>query len=119
MKKIFLLAAMAITLTVGMNAQKPSRVPAYQGLIERVQPNGDTLRTYLRGDERRHWLMTEDHWQLFENKKGWLVYAQKTRKGEIVVSRKKAHNAENRSKCENKWLNKKGNKLMSREEVVN
>ena len=57
MKKIITIV-FAVLLAIGLQAQAPARVPAYQGLIERVQPNGDTLRTYLRGDERSHYMMT-------------------------------------------------------------
>ncbi len=111
MKRFFIIAAMTI-FAMGIQAQAPARVPAYRGLIERVQPNGDTLRTYLRGDERKHWMMTEDGWQIFENDKGWYVYA-KSRKTKVenqkaVESRKKAHNTEDRSRCEKRWLNKYG-----------
>ena len=77
----------------------------------RVQPNGDSLRTYLRGDERMHWSMTEDGWQIVQNKRGWYVYAQKKVRGEMLEvkgSCKKAHNAEKRSKCEQQWLEKNG-----------
>ena len=110
MKKIFLMAVMAMMMmSLGVQAQqRPSKVPAYQGVIERVQPNGDTLRTYLRGDERIHWTMTEDGWQIKEDKKGWLKYAKLNRQGEAVISSRKAHNAEKRSKCEVKWLDKHG-----------
>lgn len=91
-------------------AQTPQRqsVPAYRGLVERVQPNGDTLRTYLRGDERLHWLMTEDGWQIGENKCGWLVYMKQKKDGSLHKTCRKAHNAENRSCCEKKWLDKHG-----------
>lgn len=106
MKRFFIIAAV-VCIAMGMQAQGPARVPAYRGLIERVQPNGDTLRTYLRGDERMHWMMTEDNWQILENDKGWLVYAQ-SKKAKIVKSRKKVHNAEDRSKCEKRWLEKHG-----------
>ena len=106
-KYLFLVAMMAMMVT-GMNAQTPAKVPAYRGLIERVQPNGDTLRTYLRGDEHHHWMMTEDGWQIREDNKGWLKYVKTNRKGEIVTARRKAHNAEKRSKCETKWLEKHG-----------
>lgn len=112
MKKILIIAAMMV-IAMGMQAQAPARVPAYRGLIERVQPNGDTLRTYLRGDERKHWMMTEDGWQIFENDKGWYVYAKKSGKrkaesGKAIESCKKAHNAEDRCKCEKRWLDKYG-----------
>ncbi len=108
MRKILLLVAVMAMTAVGMNAQQPAKVPAYKGLIERVQPNGDTLRTYLRGDEHKHWMMTEDGWQIKESKKGWLKYAKLNRKGEAVISCRKAHNAEKRSQCEKRWLDKHG-----------
>ena len=107
MRKIVFVAVLAI-IALGINAQEPAKVPAYRGLIERVQPNGDTLRTYLRGDEHKHWMMMEDGWQILETDKGWLKYAKKNRKGETVISCRKAHNAEKRSKCEQRWLKKKG-----------
>jgi len=102
MKKIFIILALCAT-SMGAWA-----VPAYRGLIERVQPNGDTLRTYLRGDERGHFAMTEDGWQILEDRKGWLKYAKLNRKGETVISCRKAHNADKRKKCEIKWINKYG-----------
>ena len=108
MKKFLLVVAVMAIMAVGASAQQPAKVPAYKGLIERVQPNGDTLRTYLRGDEHHHWMMTEDGWQIKESKKGWLKYAKTNRKGEVVISWRKAHNVEKRSKCEIKWLNKHG-----------
>lgn len=116
MKRVFLLIALVAILGVGSSyAQSPAKVPAYRGVIEREQPNGDTLQTYLRGDEHKHWMMTVDGWQIMENKKGWLVYAKKNCKGAVVASRKKAHNEANRSKCERRWLNRKGIQLMNKE----
>jgi len=107
MKKILLVAIIAL-MTAGVYAQAPARVPAYRGMIERVQPNGDTIRTFLRGDERKHWMMMEDGWQIMEAKNGWLKYAKLDRKGKAVMSRRKARNVENRSKCEQRWLEKHG-----------
>ena len=111
MKKIITILFAAI-LAMGLQAQAPARVPAYQGLIERVQPNGDTLRTYLRGDERSHYMMTEDGWQISEDAKGWLRYTKRNRKGELVTGCRKAHNAENRSQCEKRWLKRHGVKMV-------
>ena len=108
MKKILLLVAFAATMAMGAYADAPAKVPAKPDMIERVQPNGYVLRTFLRGDERMHWTMTQDGWQIRETKKGWLKYCKLNRKGEVVVSCRKAHNVEDRSKCETKWLNKKG-----------
>ncbi|MBQ2067556.1 MAG: hypothetical protein II457_01365 [Paludibacteraceae bacterium] len=119
MKKIFLMVALMATVCIGKcyaeeTAKGPSRVPAYPGLIIRDQPNGETLRTYLRGDEHKHWLMTEDGWQIEENKKGWLKYMKKTRKGSLRLSNRRAHNEEKRSASEIRWLKKHG--IMLKEE---
>lgn len=108
MKKILFMVAIIATMIVGLQAQGPARVPAYRGIIERVQPNGDTLRTYLRGDEHWHFATTEDGWQILETNKGWLKYAKQNRKGQVVTSWRKAHNVEDRSRCEKRWLEKHG-----------
>ena len=108
MKKILLMMTFMVMVGLGAEAQSPAKVPAYRGMIERVQPNGDTLRTFLRGDEHKHWMMTEDGWQIKETDKGWLKYAKTNRKGEVVVSCRKAHNVDDRSKCEKRWLEKHG-----------
>ena len=120
MKKILFLMAMMATMVLSANAQEVQQepaapqkhnVPAYRGMIEREQPNGDKVQTYLRGDEHKHWLMTVDGWQIRENKKGWLVYVKQNRKGEVVLTCRKAHNEDKRSKCEKRWLEKHGIKL--------
>ena len=104
MKKMFLIIALFIC--AGAGAQQ--RVPAYRGVIERVQPNGDTLRTYLRGDEWSHYMMTEDGWQIEETKGGWYKYVKTNKKGQVKIGCRKAKNAEKRSKCEMRWLEKHG-----------
>lgn len=114
MKKILMLLAFVATVILSANAQepqapaKPAKVPAYRGIIERTQPNGYILRTFLRGDERKHFAATEDGWQIKEDKKGWLRYAKMNRKGDVVISNRKAHNIADRSKCEQRWLQKHG-----------
>ena len=107
MKKALLILTF-FAAALGLQAQQPQRVPAYRGVIERVQPDGYKLQTFLRGDERRHYMMTVDGWQIKENNKGFLCYAQQKKDGSIVASKKVAHNAEDRKKCETKWLNKNG-----------
>ena len=52
-KALLILTILASALCV--QAQQPQKVPAYRGVIERVQPDGYKLQTYLRGDERRHY----------------------------------------------------------------
>lgn len=112
MKKILVIAIVA-AMALGIHAQaqegrKAAKVPAYRGLIERVQPNGDTLRTYLRGDEWSHYMMTEDGWQIEETKGGWYKYVKTNKKGQVKIGCRKAKNAEKRSKCEMRWLEKHG-----------
>ena len=111
MKKLLLVALLA-TMTLGLKAQAPARVPAYRGIIERVQPNGDTIQTYLRGDEHYHYMMTLDGWEILRNDKGWYVYAKRTAANgdrlAVKTSRKKVHNEDRRSKCETRWLEKHG-----------
>ena len=89
MKRILFILAIVCGLAV-MAQQKPARVPAYQGVIERVQPNGDTVYVRLHGDERRHWMTLEDGKTLVkENNKGYTCYAKKKKDGRIVATRKK------------------------------
>ena len=109
MKKVLFVALMA-AMTLSLVAQKPARVPAYKGIIERVQPNGDTLQTYLIGDEHKHWMTTADGWLIKENEKGWLVYMTEKKDGSVQATCRKAHNEAQRSKCEKRWLEKKGTK---------
>ena len=88
MKRLLLILALDCgLLAIG---QKPARVPAYQGVIERVQPNGDTVYVRLHGDERRHWMTLEDGKTLVqENKKGYICYAKKKKDVRIVATLKR------------------------------
>jgi hypothetical protein len=88
MRRLLLILAMGCGLwAIG---QKPARVPAYQGVIERVQPNGDTVYVRLHGDERNHWMTLEDGKTLVkENKKGYICYAKKKKNGQIIATWKK------------------------------
>ncbi len=108
MKKVLTLLAVVFAMALGAEAQQPAKVPAYRGEIVREQPDGYKLITYLRGDERSHYAITADGWQIKENAKGEWCYAVQKRDGSIVASRKVARNEADRKKCEVKWLNKKG-----------
>lgn len=95
MKRVICILAIGYGLLVMGNGQwamgqKPARVPAYKGVIERVQPNGDTIYVRLHGDERRHWMTLADGKTLVkENKKGYICYAKKKKSGIIVATCKK------------------------------
>ena len=89
MKRLIYIVLIAMSV-VAVAQQKPSRVPAYRGVIKRVQPNGDTIYVRLHGDERRHWMTLEDGETLVkENKKGYICYAKKKKDGRIVTTCKK------------------------------
>ena len=115
MKKHIVILVALCAICTGANAQQPARVPAYPGVISHVQPKGDTLHVFLRGDERWHFMMTVDGWQVKEKAKGNICYCKlKTRR---VNGEKKqvadptcrtAHDAAKRSKCEQRWLDKHG-----------
>ena len=95
MKRVICILAIGYGLLVMGNGiwaigQRPARVPAYQGVIERIQPNGDTVYVRLHGDERNHWMTLEDGKTLVkENKKGYICYAKKKKDGRIVATWKK------------------------------
>lgn len=107
MKKLAILLPFLLGICLSILAQQPQRVPAFRGVIEHVQPSGDTLHIYLRGDERSHFTMTVDGWQVRENKDGYLCYARK-RWGRVVASRWLAHDENMRTEKEKKFLSRKG-----------
>ena len=91
-KRLMLLLALGCWMCL-MAQQKPSKVPAYQGIIKRVQPNGDTVCVRLHGDERQHWMTLSDGKTLVkENKNGYICYAKKKKNGVIVATCKKVKN---------------------------
>lgn len=114
MKKNLVLIALMALVTVGLQAQEAEQMPGKHGMPARrdlmisTQPDGYQLRTYKRGDERMHWSMTQDGWQIVSTKKGWLKYAKLNKKGEVVAHWRKARNAEDRSKYAKRWLDKHG-----------
>ena len=92
MKRLMYILAISCSVWAlgAMAQQQPARVPAYQGVIERVQPNGDTIYVRLHGDERKHWMTLEDGVTLVkENKKGYICYAKKKKDGRIVATCRK------------------------------
>ena len=95
MKRLIYILLLAMSIAVGAQ-QRPARVPAYPGPIERVQPNGDTIHVRLHGDERQHWITLEDGKTLVqENKKGYICYAKKKKDGRIVATCKKVKQKQN------------------------
>ena len=90
MKRLMCILSICCAVCGVWALQKPVRVPAYKGVIERVQPNGDTVYVLLHGDERCHWMTLEDGETLVkENKQGYICYAKKKKNGQIVATLKK------------------------------
>ena len=115
MKKYLFILLSLVVLSITVQAQKPAHVPAYPGQIARVQPDGDTIHVFLRGDEHMHFMMTLDGWQIRENDKGVICYCKprtvrKNGEKQIVpvVTKKQAHDADKRTKCEKRWLERRG-----------
>ena len=96
MRNLLLILAIGCGL-LAVAQQKPARVPAYRGVIARVQPNGDTVYVRLHGDERRHWMTLEDGKTLVkEDKKGYICYAKKKKNGKIVATLKRVKQSQKR-----------------------
>lgn len=106
MRRIFIMTLLALTVSIGLYAQHPARVPAPRHPITRVQPNGDTLVVLLRGDEHHHFMMTTDGYLVREDTKGYICYAYYAPKGNIIVGKRRAHNADKRSRCEQRYVEK-------------
>lgn len=107
MRYIFtILILLANILTFAQNQINGRRIPAVPHPIEHIQPNGDTLIYRLHGDERRHWQTTLDGYLIAQNKKGKMCYAKQTKNGKIITTRRTAHNATDRCKCEQRYVEK-------------
>ncbi len=109
MKRYLIIAAIMVLSATMMYAQNRAArrgVPARREPIEFVQPNGDTLTIRLVGDEWHHYRMTIDGYLIDQNSKGYYCYAKYNSKGHIVCTRRKAHNKDKRSKCEQRYIDR-------------
>ena len=89
-------------------------VPARRGIRNVAQPNGDSIRVELIGDEVWHAYYTEDGYMIQQGEDGWWRYAKYTgktytdRRGmerkAIAATRRKVQNEEDRSRCRKAWL---------------
>lgn len=103
-KVILMIVCLSAAMFVIADDFTRRRVPAIHHPIEYIQPSGDTLMIRLNGDERRHWHTTLDGYLIRENSKGKMCYAYFDKKGRIVLTRRTAHNADDRTKCEQKFV---------------
>lgn len=101
MKKLFFVIIFALFTCSSIWA-----VPADRRPHEYVQPNGDTITVILHGDERHHWTTTLDGVLIKQNRKQYYCYAKRGSDWGIKVTCRKAHNADQRTKQEQKFVNK-------------
>ena len=105
MKKLFIFLTAAM-LFLPLSVSNSYAVPANPRPMEITQPNGEKLTIRLWGDERRHWRTTEDGILIFLNAKEYYCYAYINKAGETVAGRRIAHNEDQRTKCEKRYINR-------------
>jgi len=79
-KFLFLLAIVCHTITT-------FAVPAFPGLIKKAQPDGTEISLYLKGDERVHWMESEDGYTLMYNADKYIVYAEQDVEKNMIPSK--------------------------------
>ena len=106
-----------IILSFGLLSMAAWAVPADPRPMDVVQPNGDTLTIRLVGDERFHFTTTVDGFLIAKNDQGYYCYAKWTEEQEdgkayfvAKPTSRKAHNADKRKKCEQRWVEKQNKK---------
>ena len=71
--------------------------PAYPGLIKMQQPDGATVSLYLKGDEKVHWMESEDGYSLLYDGNRNIVYATADKDGNMIPSSVEVLDVPNRS----------------------
>lgn len=75
-------------------------VPAFPGLVTKVQADGSRIDCYIHGDEHFSYLTSEDDYLLAYNEQGLLEYAELVNGVAVVPNGMRAHNAVQRSVAE-------------------
>ena len=101
MKRIFS-ALFLFALCLSLHA-----VPARREPFELTLPDGSQLTIRLHGDEHYHFRTTLDGF-LINDKNDYFYYVKQRRNGKQVLSHRKAHNEQERSKREVRWLARHG-----------
>jgi M6 family metalloprotease-like protein len=85
-------------------------VPAFPGLIQKKQPDGTTISVYLKGDEKVHWMESEDGYSLLYDGNHTVVYAVSDGEG-MVPSSVEVRNVSMRSASDEVFLKSISKKL--------
>lgn len=108
MKRTGIVWGLCALLATGCAYAQPRRgVPATPRPVVCIQPDGDTLTVRLHGDENGHWATTDDGYRIVRNGKGVFCYAVRDRNGTVIASRKQAHDAAKRTRCEQKYIQRR------------
>jgi len=78
--------------------------PAYPGIIKKVQPDGTSLSLYMKGDEKVHWMESEDGYSLLYDTNRTIVYATTDKEGNMVPSSVMARDVSSRSASDQAFL---------------
>lgn len=104
---IIFFSLLAFATIVYGQGQRIQRVPATPFPVEWIQPDGDTVIIRIFGDERGSYRTTIDGYVVAENSHGKLCYARKNSHGQYSATCRQAHNAEKRTKCEIRYIEKR------------
>lgn len=85
--------------------------PAYKSITRVTQPDGSSVNVRLVGDEYLHYNVTADGYSLVRRDDGAFVYAQLNDDGQLEPTAMLAHDANERSTEEHKYLKKIGRLL--------
>jgi len=67
-------------------AAKVAAVSAFPGSVKITQPDGSTISVIQKGDEHIHWMESPDGITLMRNNNGYITYATKDERGNMVAS---------------------------------
>jgi M6 family metalloprotease-like protein len=110
----FLLPIILIYQAITINA-----IPAFPDLATVKQPDGSTISLYLKGDEKVHWMESEDGYSLMYNNNKAIVYAITDEKGDMMPSLVLARDISMRSSSDNAFLNNIQKKLRYSSNQIN
>jgi M6 family metalloprotease-like protein len=85
--------------------------PAYPGLIKKIQPDGTMISLYLKGDEKVHWMESEDGYSLLYDSNRNIVYATSDEEGNMIASSVAARDVSLRSASDQAFLKNVSKKL--------